>query len=54
MAGSIKHKCPKMFYPIPDGNRMAMGTRQQRERQEGLWIPALIFAAAAGIPSING
>jgi hypothetical protein len=29
-----------MFYRIPEGNRMAMGTRQQRERRQGLWIPA--------------
>ena len=40
MAGSIKPKSAKMFYRIPEGNRMAMGTRQQRERRQGLWIPA--------------
>ncbi|MCX6615008.1 MAG: hypothetical protein NTZ98_02785, partial [Acidobacteria bacterium] len=39
-----------MFYRIPEGNRMAMGTRQQRERQQGLWIPAADIRRGGGHP----
>jgi hypothetical protein len=39
-----------MFYRISEGNRVAMGTRQQRERQQGLWIPAAGIRRGGGNP----
>ena len=42
-----------MFYQIPEGNRMAMGTRQQRERQQGLWFRAVDIRRGGGQVVVN-
>jgi len=42
-----------MFYRIPEGNGVAMGTRQQRERRQGLWIPAADVRRRGGQLVVN-
>jgi hypothetical protein len=39
-----------MFERIPEGDRMAVRTRRQRERQQGLWIPAADIRGGGGHP----